>query len=837
VRNYVTILLLIGCGLPAAATAAELDPHNTRVPFCFQVDGRRSWRITTEPLQDDEHPLLQVLDAGQVVASGESLKHSGLSLSVSREGRLQVEADAGTEPVSLQLRLTLEGQPPQDIQLRAAPPARPIGYIADLVDDLIHTFHDAQNKRFLPISRGAFDQYFRRLQAHGVHRLIVWHSPFPYFTRPEDHDPEHWARYAGQARAISESTDLEAAFQSVGGLPNWMWLRFLLEMRLNPEAGPMFVRSAAEHGISLTASFRPFESALTKYYELPTFDADGRPLWGFLPLAVPEVNYAPDTLCFGHYREILAAAGQADRGRLGTIELPDVKNADELVRKFGPAGGFLLRASAFPPIASDSFVLVRQDDGTFQLVRYETIRARHATHHRTLADARLIVGEDGVARLTGIDATTAERFLLLSHAAAAEANLALDREFPVQLRSRAGNRLHRETIYWVFDEAAAGGKDCRIAGISPDSEYRAVFQANQNSISQLLSGEGPVSLAGNTIAIDLGAPWSVEMLDCEQPATRAMAIRQMKTLLALTAAGDPFTGDDAPRPVYDELFINTRSHVDLAPTYADGIDGQLPIAHYYRTKRRYLHHLGLDKAYAPRSAAETPRIRAAAQNATDVEKITTWQDAEWREPCQDPSSPFVWRLSRNEAVGRGVTLLARDFEREFPGTRLRAVIPLRQKAVEAIQAALETMNDSAGAPYGRDYYLRLWCSNNHIPTIGEGMALIDLSGTRIEPVFLGSGGYLPDAAPFSMFIDEQIRDMAGNHGSAFHGPRSYFFEAQFTLRDPKTRGQRERMICELLSRTNDIREVLLYEATDWLHTLPLDDPDYCSHAFTEHCAK
>jgi hypothetical protein len=44
------------------------------------------------------------------------------------------------------------------------------------------------------------------------------------------------------------------------------------------------------------------------------------------------------------------------------------------------------------------------------------------------------------------------------------------------------------------------------------------------------------------------------------------------------------------------------------------------------------------------------------------------------------------------------------------------------------------------------------------------------------------------------------------------------------------------MICELLSRRTDIREVLLYEATDWLHTLPLDDPDYCSHAFTERCA-
>ena len=115
------------------------------------------------------------------------------------------------------------------------------------------------------------------------------------------------------------------------------------------------------------------------------------------------------------------------------------------------------------------------------------------------------------------------------------------------------------------------------------------------------------------------------------------------------------------------------------------------------------------------------------------------------------------------------------------------------------------------------------------------MALIDLTGTNVEPVFLGSGGYLSDPGPFELFVDEQVRDMADNHGSLFRGPRSYFFEAQFTLRDPAAREHRERMICELLSRDTEISEVLLYEATDWLHTLPLDDPDFCSHAFTTRC--
>jgi hypothetical protein len=201
-------------------------------------------------------------------------------------------------------------------------------------------------------------------------------------------------------------------------------------------------------------------------------------------------------------------------------------------------------------------------------------------------------------------------------------------------------------------------------------------------------------------------------------------------------------------------------------------------------------------------------------------------------------SPFLWRLARNHAVADGVTQLLRDLEREFPGTRIRAVIPPRAAAVRRLQAALDQLPAPSGGFYGRDYYQQLWCSNNHVPTIGEGMAMVDLTGTGIEPVFLGSGGYLPDDGPFQLFLDEQIRDLSDNRGSTFRGPRSYFFEAQFTLRAPnpqEARRHRERMICEMLGRRDDIGEVLLYEATDWLHSLPLDDPDSCSHAFTLRC--
>src|SRR5262249_20786574 len=158
------------------------------------------------------------------------------------------------------------------------------------------------------------------------------------------------------------------------GLPNWQWLEFVLALRLDPESGPLFARSAAEHGISLSGSFEPFESALTKYYEVPTFDAEGNYLWGFLPLAMPAVNYDPSAHGWAHYRQVLADMDRADRGQLGAIELPGLERVDEMIQQYGPTGGFILHASPFPPIASDSFVLVRNEN-SFELVKYGTIQA------------------------------------------------------------------------------------------------------------------------------------------------------------------------------------------------------------------------------------------------------------------------------------------------------------------------------------------------------------------------------------------------------------------------------------------------------------------------------
>ena len=81
---------------------------------------------------------------------------------------------------------------------------------------------------------------------------------------------------------------------------------------------------------------------------------------------------------------------------------------------------------------------------------------------------------------------------------------------------------------------------------------------------------------------------------------------------------------------------------------------------------------------------------------------------------------------------------------------------------------------------------------------------------------------------------------ASNRGSSFQGPRSYFYEAQFTLRAKDraaARREREEVICHLLAQKQDINEVILYEAADWTYYLPLSDPEICGHGFLDRCPK
>lgn len=825
-----TLLLLAGTPVRAAETgdaatrAAMLHERNLEAPFCYRPGGERSWSIAGPGFTAGQRITLTARREQSVLTAGEQLQVDGLTVRVAPDGRLHVESGSATDAVEFTLSIAATAADgtteTQSLTVRPAPPDRPLSYIADFGDDIIVIFGQSGN-RYRPIEKAGFDQYFRRLQAQGITRLIVWLSPFPYIADAADYETEDWQRYAAQARAILDSADLRAGIESRQDFSAWGWLRQLLALRLMPEFGQLLSDSAGEHGIRLAVSFRPFEPALTKYYVVPAFDADGTYLWDFQPLCSPAVNYHVEDVCFAHYREILRRMGHADVGRLATIELPGVPNAAELVARFQRGVRDLeLRASRFPPLAAESFVLVRGAGGAFALRPYREISGKSLSRQVRLAEYRLTAGNGGL-RIENVRIPDGHHYVWLTQAAESDADVSVSTEQPVLLTSAAGTPLGSENVWFALHEIDGAPQPTRVSGIPPDGHYHAEFQATEASIELHHGGPARTTLKDRTLVVDLGPDWSIEMLDFTQPAARAFAVRQLQTVLKY--------------PAFDEIFLNTRSHTQLAGYVGDDGAAVRPIAALRREGRYDYHQLGLDEAYAPRDAAADSALLAIAANPGAMTKITQLQPLEWREQTCHAPQPFAWRYARNRLVADGVRQLILDLERAFPHARIRAVLPPRAAALEAVFNGLDSMPAPAGGRYGRAYYRQIWSSNNHIPNIGDGMALVNLRGTRVEPVLHGIR-FLPDDGPLDLFIDQSVNDLAGARGSTDRVPLGVFYEAQETLRsqDPQVRQRREAIICRLLARP-DIGEVILYEAADWVYNLPWQDADLYGHGFLDRC--
>jgi hypothetical protein len=801
-------------GLPESI----LSPRNLEAPFPYLIGGTREWPILERPLPDGAQFKLTARDRDAVLATGEQLEFRGLTVTLTPAGRLRVaarkDADAGAIRLDITITPRERNAERQSLEIRPAPPDRPISYYADFGDDLIRIFMNSTTGKYSPVTKSGFDQYFRRLQAHGTRRLIVWLSPFPFVADAANYPREDWERYERQARAILNDHALTRALDARTGFTSWGWLRYLLAARLQPEFGRLLGQSATEHDIKLTVCYRPFEAALTKYYEVPAFEHDGTYLWGFLAGASPTINYHSDQVGWRHYREVLREIGQADAAELAVIELPGVAEPT----RFAGEAGLQITASPFPPLADDSFVLVREQSGEFRLRPFEALRDAAEKKLTQLDGLRVEQTANGL-RLSDVAVPNDCRYVILEWTGTGDGP-DLSALSPVVLRAKAGNRLGRETTYWVL-----GGRTdkSRVAGITSNGEYWAEFQASEASQRLVAGGPDRLTLAGRQLVIDIGASSSVEMIDFNMPLARCNAVREIATVLH--------------HPGFDDIIVNTRSHVDLPVSVADGDDGTRPAGLYWREGRGPRHHLGLDKAYLPRSAASLDLLRELVEEPDGIERITTWQPNEWRGECQT-AGELPWRFARNRATADGVRLLLEDFERAFPGRRIRALIPPSATAVERIASALDSLEQPTGGPYGRGFYYQLWPSNNHIPAVGEGMAMVDFRGLSVEPAFLGSGGYLPDKQPFDRYVRECIADLADNRGSSHRGPRSYFFEGQHSLRATDlaaARRAREEMICHLLAQRRDIGEVILYEAADWLYYLPLSDPDLCGHGFLDRC--
>jgi len=812
VRLAGCILALIGIspGSASVAEAAELYDRNIEVPFAYQSDGERTWQITDAHLAADEDLAFEWLD-GAVA--------DDLNVSLQRDGRLRVvssgEAEGGSRSLKVTLRKGDGVETSQTLQLLPAPPDRPISYLSDLVDDLLRIFWDSDEGRWLPVTQDAFDQYFRRMQAHGVRRLIVWQSSFPLICDPANYRAGDWARFSGQARAILENAELNDILYGSKRRGAYQWQGFMMRFRLNPEWGQMFAQSAADHGIKLSASYRPFEQALMKYYVVPAFDHDGSFLWNFLPAANPTVNYRPDEVAFAHYRKILRELNRHSEADVTKVTFAAVPGAS----KQDPVSGSLrIFASDVPPLAGDSFVLVRDQQGQFGLHRYQSIADQAHSRRTELEGWSLSINDQGAIEVSDLKMPVDARYLIFTCGADERGTLQLPVDLALDVRSEAGNRLGRFNAYWALDESDAEAATTRVAGITRVGGYRTDFKAIENSVRLVAkSGQLLRPIGRDEIVVDFGSAWSPEMMDYQRAAAREVAVNEIRTMLEA--------------PAFDEIFINTRSHTQLAGSHGDGEFGVQTQAHYRRQGKNY-HHLGIDRAYAPLAVGQADSVSELLESkpAGRLEKLTTWQSGEWQGSRQLGSAGYPWRYARNVAVADGIRQLLQELEREFPATRIRAVIPPRAAVEDVVPEKLKKLPNPEGGFYGVNTYGYLRSGINHIPAIGEGMTLVDLTGLRTQPVLLGFRN-LPDEGPARLQLDAYLSDQADNHGSSFRGPKSFFYEAQESLRaeDKSAATMRRKQIIHDVLEREEISEVILYESADWTYYLPMEDP----HAFVE----
>ncbi len=797
---------------PAAAAEPHLSPRNKEAPFCYVEGGERTW----PSLSGGRKASLSIRSNGKIVAQGESLSLGSLRLSIQPDGTLRALSTGANGPATdVEVHA---GSERQTISVRPAPPRRPVTYYADFADDLINIFgagiaggqgimhHElAQGRagsaiRRLPNRNAAgeirfdpegFDQYFRRLQCQGIGKLIVWTLPFPFFTDATAYDSKDWDAFRKQSQAIVESPELTRIIAGRKGFNTWAWARDIFTLRAHPEVHAQFAASARRHGISLAASYRPFEPAVTKYYDVPAYDHDGAFLWSFLPLASPTVNFRAKEIGWPHYRELLVRMGQPEAAELTQVLIPFVSNAEAFLSRYRQRGDNLrIVATDCPPVDPTSLVLVRQPDGGFRLRPFHELREKAETRRRVITGFDLRFEAPGSIIVTGLKVPPEYRFLLVENPSG-EDGLEMPGSPAVVLSSQRGTPLGRTNQYWSLDDSTPEGRETRIAGITAEGEYRPVFFASENS-GRL--GRPRQKLDRAVLVVDRGELYSREMTDWAQPAARRNAVNELRALLR--------------HPGFGEIYINSRSHTQLAGSDGDGPDNIRPIAQYRREKKRY-RHLGVDLGHAPAAVASDAVLREQAAEGT----LQRWQPGEWAGACQSEDCLSRWRYARNRAAAAGVRQLLQDLAAAFPSTPMRVVLPERAEVTRKLTALTDTLpKDTISYTASR---------NNWIPNAGEGLALLDLQGLPVAGVLLGTGPFV-DRRILRAFLDEAVADMAGNHGSSYRGPLGIMWEGQWTLKNEEGRAAREVRACEILSRPSALNELIVYEAADWVYRLPLD---------------
>lgn len=812
------------CLAASGLSAQPLTERNREAPFCYAPGSVRDWPVLSAPASPAAAFRLSAMRDGAVVSL------DTFRFEVTGDAKLRIASSNQEDRSRFHLRIEVLEQghvvQQQTVEVRPASPPRPIAYYADFGDDLINIFgigmggasprlhHQlreegaAAGRRHTRTADGlpqydaaGFDQYFRRLQCQGVSKEILWLLPFPLIADASAYDSQDWREFTGQAQAIIQSRDLARIVTAAERHSSWGWLRDLMAFRLNPALHQALSASALAHGISLAVSYRPFEQAASKYYEIPVFREDGEFLWYYQPLASPTVNAHPDRVGFAHYREVLRRMRRADEGEPAEITLTVTGSVETFLARYREKRDNLrVLSSSFAPIQSDSFVLVRRRDGAYDLTPWRTIQSKAEARRKPITGFDVSPEGAHTLRLRGVRVPPESVFLWIDNPAG-EAPLLLDARRPAQLRNRDGADLGRNVTYFSLPETSEEAKKTRTGGITADGEYNPAFFAAEAAVREAYRSGPTQELRDAVLVINRGERFSTEMVDFTLPSARAAAIREIQGVMKY--------------PAFRSIYLNTRSHTQLAGDSRDGVDGVQPAA-YYDPPRRATAHLGLDLAYAPRDVATDADLLKLS-----VAKLANWQPGEWGGQCQSSECRFAWRLARNTSVAKGIRSLITDLRKAFPETPVQIVLPERE-AVSRDVSRFHHAQPAGAVNYSAGRY-------NYIQNIGEGMTLLDLSGTNLAPVLLGVGAFVSPPV-LDRYLDDALRDLKGNQGSSYRGPLGIMYEGQYGLKDDKGREAREAAMCRMLARPGQIGEVILYEAADWTYRLPWD-----GFAFLDHC--
>ena len=202
---------------------------------------------------------------------------------------------------------------------------------------------------------------------------------------------------------------------------------------------------------------------------------------------------------------------------------------------------------------------------------------------------------------------------------------------------------------------------------------------------------------------------------------------------------------------------------------------------------------------------------------TSTTDLANFHDGEWSGQCQSTECRYIWRLTRNHHVSSGIRSFLLDMQKAFPSTPIQVVLPEHEAVARAVIEFRKTLAGRSVAYTSGRY--------NYIQNIGEGMTLLDLSGTNTAPVLLGVGAFVSPAV-LDKYLNAALKDLNGNRGSSFRGSRSVMYEGQYTLKDENGRNAREESMCKLLARSEEIGNVVLYEAADWAYRLPWNGFDF-----------